>query len=224
MAETQVLGWGTQAAPAQRVTKDNEVLTLLAVDATFDGTAAAGSWVPALQIVSDAGVEVGTFPLADSLAAGDSARITFAPFLGRGSGSGTGFLHWGTNTDTTNLGLTLTGHGAFTTTTGGNSYSVDTTNAGISFSTAAPGTFSVAAHNSDWQLTTNNVQLGTSGSTQLNIGAVNLAASVSGGMTFQATAGGDISSLASSGHIYLDAGVAVNIRSAGGSPLLVVTA
>ena len=83
MAETQVLGWGTQTAPAQRVTKANETMTLLAVDATFDGTAAAGPFLAAVQIISDAGVEVGTFPISTAIAAGSSARVTFAPFLGR---------------------------------------------------------------------------------------------------------------------------------------------
>ena len=90
MAETQVLGWGTQNAPAQREISGAEALVLLAVDATFDGTAAAGDFVPAVQILSDANVEVGTFPLQDTVTAGDSVRVTFAPFL-RGGGAGIQF-------------------------------------------------------------------------------------------------------------------------------------
>ncbi len=87
MAETQVLGWGTQSAPASRDTQGTESFVLLAIDATFDGTAATTSFVPAVQIISDAGEEVGTFPLDSAVAAGGSAAVTFAPFLRTGGSS-----------------------------------------------------------------------------------------------------------------------------------------
>jgi len=86
MAETQVLGWGTQTAPAERSIDGHLPMLLLAVDATFDGTGAAGSFVPAVQVISDSGQEVGVFPLQSTLAAGDSASVTFAPFLRSDSG------------------------------------------------------------------------------------------------------------------------------------------
>ena len=85
-----MLGWGTQNAPAQRSNDGRNDWVLLAVDATFDGAAATASFVPAVQIVSDAGEEVGVFPLQDTLAAGDSASITFAPFLRSSAASGSG--------------------------------------------------------------------------------------------------------------------------------------
>jgi hypothetical protein len=173
VAEIQVLGWGTQNAPAQRVTKDNEIMTLLAVDATFDGTGAAGSFVPAVQIVSDAGVEVGTFPLGSTLTAGSSARVTFAPFLGESSStSTTGFLHWGTNVDSSNLGLVLTGNGVFSTTCGGNSYTVDTGGA---------ANLNLRANIGNFELSNNWQSITSTGSTSLNlntIGTLNLNATV----------------------------------------------
>lgn len=86
MAETQVLGWGSGNAPLSRSTKAGERYEVLALEATVDGSGAAGTFVPAVQIVSDAGVVVGTFPLASSLAPGDSATITWAPFLRNGVG------------------------------------------------------------------------------------------------------------------------------------------
>ncbi len=89
MAETQVLGWGTQSAPASRQTQGTETFLVLAIDATFDGTGAAGSFIPAVQIISDAGEEVGTFPLDTAVAAGGSATVTFAPFLRTSGTSGT---------------------------------------------------------------------------------------------------------------------------------------
>lgn len=86
MAETQVLGWGTQSAPAERVTKDAERFTLLAVNATFDGTAAASSFLPCVEVISDAGEVVARCPTDSAVAAGGSAEVTFAPFL-RGTAS-----------------------------------------------------------------------------------------------------------------------------------------
>jgi hypothetical protein len=129
MAETQILGWGTQSAPAQRVTKDTEVFTLLALDATFDGTGAGGNFVPALQVVSDAGAEVGTFPLASTISAGSSTKVTFAPFLRSTSSGGsdpTDELHWGTNTDSLSEGLTLNAQGAVAVNGGAHTIGVDT--------------------------------------------------------------------------------------------------
>jgi hypothetical protein len=117
-------------------------------------------------------VEVGTFPLGSTLTAGSSARVTFAPFLGESSStSTTGFLHWGTNVDSLNQGLVLTGHGAFSTTCGGNSYSVDTGGAASLDLSANIGDFSLS---NNWQSVT------STGSTSLNlntIGQLNLNAS-----------------------------------------------
>lgn len=81
MAEMQVLGFGNGNAPRERNTKAQEDFTLLAIQASFDGSAAVGSFVPTVQIISDAGELVGTFPMAGTVAAGDSADVTFAPFL-----------------------------------------------------------------------------------------------------------------------------------------------
>lgn len=86
MAETQVLdGFGAGDAPRTRETKSSEQLTMLDVVATFDGSAAAGAFVPAVIIESDAGHVVGAFPLQDTLQVGDSATVTFAPFLSGGA-------------------------------------------------------------------------------------------------------------------------------------------
>jgi hypothetical protein len=89
VAERQILGWGTQSAPSDRTTKESENFTLLAVNANFDGTAAGSSWVPVIEIISDAGQVVARCVPATTFAVGDSAEVTFAPFLGR-DGGGTG--------------------------------------------------------------------------------------------------------------------------------------
>lgn len=81
MAEQQVTNLGTRAAPLTRVTKDSEELVLLNVKASFDGSAAASAFVPAVRILSDSGQEVGTYPADDQVSAGGSADATFAPFL-----------------------------------------------------------------------------------------------------------------------------------------------
>lgn len=87
MSEKQVLGWGVQNAPASRTTADSEVFTLLAVNANFDGTAAAASFLPCVEIISDAGQVVARTITDSAVAAGGSAEVTFAPFLSRGGTS-----------------------------------------------------------------------------------------------------------------------------------------
>lgn len=51
------------------------------VTAVFDGTGAAGSFVPTVEIVSDGGVVVARVPCQTTVAAGGSCECTFAPFL-----------------------------------------------------------------------------------------------------------------------------------------------
>jgi len=127
VAETQVLGWGTHAAPSQRVTKDTEDFVILAINATFDGTAAAGAFLPCVEIVSDAGEIVARCPADATVAAGSSAEATFAPFLRSSSTTDlAGFLHWGTNTDSSALGLTLNANAAVSVNGNAHAISVDT--------------------------------------------------------------------------------------------------
>lgn len=90
MAEQQIGNLAQRAAPLTRITKDSEEFELLAVNATFDGTNAATAYLPCVEVVSDAGLVVARNVALESVAAGDSAEVTFAPFLGRaGSGSNT---------------------------------------------------------------------------------------------------------------------------------------
>jgi hypothetical protein len=58
----------------------------LAINATFDGTGAAGSFVPTVEIISDGGVVIARVPCQTTVAAGGSAECTFAPFLRADSG------------------------------------------------------------------------------------------------------------------------------------------
>lgn len=81
MAEQQIVGFPVRPAPNSRTTKDSETFDLLAVNATFDGSGASDDFLPAVEVVSDAGRVVGRFPAEQVVAAGDSAEVTFAPFL-----------------------------------------------------------------------------------------------------------------------------------------------
>lgn len=85
MAERQVLGWGTQNAPADRTTAQSEVFTILAINATFDGTSAASNYLPAVEIISDAGQVVARQVTDAEISSGVSAEVTFAPFLRKGT-------------------------------------------------------------------------------------------------------------------------------------------
>lgn len=88
----QITGLGTSAAPQDYTVAGSQVVELLAVQATFDGSAVAGSFVPCVQIITDSGHVLGTC-VAASANPGEVIEATFAPFLrspttgGGGSGN-----------------------------------------------------------------------------------------------------------------------------------------
>jgi hypothetical protein len=78
------------SAPASYTVPNAAEIVPKAINATFDGTGAAGSFVPAVEYVSDGGVVVARVPCQTTVSAGGSAEVTFAPFLRSGAGSGGG--------------------------------------------------------------------------------------------------------------------------------------
>lgn len=85
MADRQFNPLGQESAPAGWTLPANLQLLLKQAYASFDGTGAAGSFQPCLEIVSDSGHTVGAYT-ASTVAAGASADVTFFP---RVAGSGT---------------------------------------------------------------------------------------------------------------------------------------
>ena len=79
------------AAPADFDVPNAVDWSVQIVSATYDGTGAAGAFLPAVQIVAPGGAVAFTF--ADpsvSVAAGGSAEVTFGPFLKTAGGGGGG--------------------------------------------------------------------------------------------------------------------------------------
>lgn len=79
---------GTVSAPADWNIPSNIVLSPSVVFAHFDGSAAAGSFVPTLQILSDSGHVVAEIPQDVTVAAGSSCEATWAPFLKTAAAAG----------------------------------------------------------------------------------------------------------------------------------------
>jgi hypothetical protein len=86
-ATTEISGIGDGQAPHEYVVPAAQSFDLLGVRATFDGAGAAGDFLPALQIISDAG-HILSQTVGSVVAAGGSADVTFAPFL-RGTATAT---------------------------------------------------------------------------------------------------------------------------------------
>lgn len=82
--DQQILVAGTAAAPVSYGVPNAAEVILLAVQVTFDGTAAAGTFVPAVEIYSDGGVLIARARAEQALSAGSSASVTFAPGLDAG--------------------------------------------------------------------------------------------------------------------------------------------
>lgn len=133
----QILPGGQSPAPFVYKIPPSTSFTLLGVEASFDGSAAGSAWLPCVQLVSDAGV-VMSYALGESVAAGDSASVSFAPFL-RGQSVATG---GGIQFDVSNVGGFL---------------AIETTAAGGFFFVADTGGFDFHS------LTTGNVNMVTDG-------------------------------------------------------------
>jgi hypothetical protein len=81
MADVQILAQGTQAAPLDYPVPPTSEILLRAAGATFDGTGAAGAFLPAIVITPPSGVPLPPFVTDTAVAAGSSAEVAFAPFL-----------------------------------------------------------------------------------------------------------------------------------------------
>jgi hypothetical protein len=86
--DQQVRVTGIADAPASYLIPGNGQIAPKAVFASFDGTGAAGAFKPALKITSDGGELIGIYPTDSTVAAGGSADVSWAPFLGRGEAAG----------------------------------------------------------------------------------------------------------------------------------------
>ncbi len=81
MADTQISPVGTVTAPSDWVVPNALEITLGALFAHFNGSGAAGDFVPTAQIISDSGATVVEIPMDGTVVAGSSVEATWAPFL-----------------------------------------------------------------------------------------------------------------------------------------------
>jgi hypothetical protein len=84
----EIIGPRNGAAPLSYEIVESGTVDLQSVFARFDGSLASGPWRAALTIRAQNGTILGRVFPSDELAAGDSADVTFAPFL-RGSTTST---------------------------------------------------------------------------------------------------------------------------------------
>ena len=124
MADTQFHGLQTADAPNDWTIPGSLEIVLKAARAVFDGSGAVSAFLPALEVLSDSGSPVGTYVAGSAVAAGDSADVSFAPFLKGSSGGGSG---GGIQFDTLNTGdwLNVQATGA-----GGDGASIELTSTG----------------------------------------------------------------------------------------------
>jgi len=90
MPDAQIHPIGTTAAPAAYTIPTGAELLLKGVYAKFNGSGAAGSFVPLLRIKSDAGSVAFEIPADNTIAAGGSADATWFPHLAAAAPSTTG--------------------------------------------------------------------------------------------------------------------------------------
>jgi hypothetical protein len=78
-ADVTIATGGTVAAPLDYPIPGAAELLLKCLTADYDGSGAAGPYVPAVQLMRGPNVVVGTFPLDQQLAAGVSADVSWFP-------------------------------------------------------------------------------------------------------------------------------------------------
>src|SRR5438067_4501465 len=81
MADVQISAPAPHVAPFDYVIPGAQEIILKTLFASFDGSAAAAAWYPAIQLIAPGNVLAGTFKTSSSVAAGGSADVTFGPFL-----------------------------------------------------------------------------------------------------------------------------------------------
>jgi len=89
--DAQILAAGTADAPLDYGVPNAQEILLKAVNANFDGSAAAGDFLPAVVIESDGGVVIAR-AIGQAVTAGDSAEVSFFPRVAGTSAAASGTL------------------------------------------------------------------------------------------------------------------------------------
>jgi hypothetical protein len=105
MPDRQIHPIGDEPAPADYTIPGSAELLLKSVHAHFDGSGAAGSFVPLVRIISDAGSTTDEIPQDVTVAAGASADATWFPHVGGGGGAATTNAEWFIARRTTTLNM-----------------------------------------------------------------------------------------------------------------------
>lgn len=95
MADVAIQTGGAEDAPLGYQIPGAQEIVLKAITASFDGSGAAGDFVPTLQIIAPNGLVVASCPVGASVAAGASADVSWFPRGGVSGGGG------GSSLDTT---------------------------------------------------------------------------------------------------------------------------
>jgi hypothetical protein len=97
MPDVQILAGGVTDAPLGYKIPQAQEIILKSLFASFDGTNASGDFLPCIRVLSPAGKVIGEFFTDAAVVAGDSAEVTFAPFLRNASAATvlTSGLFWG---------------------------------------------------------------------------------------------------------------------------------
>lgn len=86
-------------APLSYQLSPGQTIETLAVAADFDGSGAAGDFLPTLSMYAQDGRRLGTFSAQTTVVAGNSEQVTFFPFAPPASSGGTGTVTEITSTD-----------------------------------------------------------------------------------------------------------------------------
>jgi hypothetical protein len=99
MADISILDKAATSVPKQYKIAGAQEIVLKGVTASFNGSGAGGSWVPAVKVIDPSGFVVGTYTLGASLAAGVSADVSWFPGVGTNTGAGGSGIQFDTDNE-----------------------------------------------------------------------------------------------------------------------------
>lgn len=91
MPTTPIAGSGSSSAPVEITNTYQVGITPLSISAVFDGSGAAGDFIPCVSFYTQNNRLIGRYKGGSTVTAGDTSQQTFAPFLGRTDADGIRF-------------------------------------------------------------------------------------------------------------------------------------
>lgn len=219
MADVALAAKGASSDPLTYVIPGAQEILIKAARASFDGSAASGSFVPALRILDPNGNELAACPISDTLTVGASADVSWFPRGGVSGGTGGTGIQFDTDNEGGWLDITTnnadgSGFGFNLVDTSGGGFKLDGGGGGWELLDDSTGLFAGLTGGAPWRVHLSGggqYEVQTDGGVSISddddVTGTTLQENGDGGMTFQNNGAGDtnITTAAAASNLFLAA-------------------